>query len=168
MKEKLLNKTKIINECWEWQGSVTNAGYGKIRSGNKHLATHRLSYELFKGEIPEGKLVCHSCDNKLCVNPDHLWLGSQKENIQDAKKKGILPKQFGRKHSEETLKKLKFRKRPDKRGEKHHLRKLKNDDVFKIRELLEQGLTQTEISKIYEVSSSVISNIKRKKSWSHI
>ncbi len=168
MKEKLLNKIKIINNCWEWQGGLNNAGYGKIRNGKKHLSAHRLSYELFKGQIPEGKLVCHSCDNKKCVNPDHLWLGTQKENIQDAKKKGILPKQFGRKHSEETLKKLKLRKHSDRRGDKHHLKKLTSDDVFKIRELLDQGIKQVEIAKLYDVDSSAISNIKRKRNWSHI
>jgi len=165
---KLLFHIKQENGCWIWQGAQTNCGYGKIGHEKNHFSTHRFSYEIFNGKIPIGKIICHSCDNKLCCNPEHLWIGTQKENIQDAKRKGKLPKQFGRKHSEETLKKLKFRKRPDRRGEKHHLRKLKNNDVFEIRKLLNTGITQKEIGIRYGIHQSVISYIKNGKYWSHI
>ncbi len=77
--------------CWFWDKSLNPAGYGKIvfngLSGKIWLA-HRASYELFKGEIPKGLHVLHKCDQPACVNPDHLWLGTNEENIQDRINKG--------------------------------------------------------------------------------
>lgn len=168
LKCKLLKNINIKNDCWEWNKSLTNTGYGKLIHEGKSLISHRVSFEVFKGEIPEGLFVCHTCDNKKCINPDHLWAGTQKDNILDAKSKGRLPIQFGRKHTQETKEKFKKRLHSDRRGEKHHLRKLKNEDVFKIRNMLENGLTQTEIANQFGVHSSAISNIKNRKSWSHI
>jgi hypothetical protein len=168
LKCKLLNRKKEINGCWEWQGKISKNGYGYIQHKKKHMLTHRTSYETFIENIPFGLCVCHKCDNKKCINPEHLFLGTHKDNIQDAKEKGRLPDQRGRKHSEETLKKLKLRRRPDKRGEKHHLCKLTEKDVKEIRELLKLNFKQKEIGCRYGVDQSVISQIKHKKSWAHI
>lgn len=74
--------------CWIWLGATDRDGYGYSRTEGCTRKTHRLSYEVFKGPITLGLLVCHSCDIPSCVNPDHLWLGTQQENIQDAHKKG--------------------------------------------------------------------------------
>jgi hypothetical protein len=77
---------KLENGCWLWKG--TRAGdYGKVRWKQKTISAHRSSYLAFKGEIPPGLNVCHTCDNPICVNPEHLWLGTQKENVLDSKKK---------------------------------------------------------------------------------
>lgn len=168
IKCRLLNRVEVKVDCWEWKGKISSAGYGEMCVKQKHCLTHRLSYEVFNGSIPENTNVCHKCDNKKCLNPEHLWLGTQKENIQDAKNKGRLPDQRGRKHTEETLKKLKLRPHSDRRGEKHHLTKLCNNDVFEIRKLLEMGLRQSEIAKKFDVNQTVISNIKLKKRWAHI
>lgn len=165
---KIKNNICIEEDCWIWIKKIGNSGYGEIGSDGKSKLVHRVSYGIFKGEIPKGKHVCHSCDNKKCVNPDHLWIGTQKENIQDAKNKGRLPDQRGRKHTEETLKKLKFRKRPNKRGEKHHLCKLKENDVLEIRRMLSNGLKQSEISEKYNVDQSTISSIKINRNWTHV
>ena len=75
-----------INNCWEWQGYKTKKGYGRIRwraDNNKRncIAAHRLSYEIHKGNIPEGLTIDHLCRNRLCVNPDHLEAVTNKENI---------------------------------------------------------------------------------------
>lgn len=90
LRERFLRK-RIISEsgCWITTSKpVMNSGYAQFSIGKHGKDTaHRLSYKLFKGEIPKGKNVCHSCDTKLCVNPDHLWLGSQKENLADMKNK---------------------------------------------------------------------------------
>ena len=82
--------------CWEWTGSVDGAGYGIIsnRDGrnNSPEKAHRVSYEKEYGEIPDGKNVCHKCDNPPCTNPAHLFAGTQKENMGDCSKKGRLNK----------------------------------------------------------------------------
>jgi hypothetical protein len=86
-------KVKIgaADACWEWQGFRLPKGYGTIgvggRAGGKQLA-HRVSYELEYGLIPEGLLVCHSCDNPPCVNPKHLYVGSYADNLTDMHRKG--------------------------------------------------------------------------------
>ena len=83
---------KLSNGCWEWQGCVTKSGYGRFQVHPKTLRAHRVAYFLIKGPIPESFLVCHTCDNRRCVNPEHLWIGSSKENTADMVQKGRLIK----------------------------------------------------------------------------
>jgi hypothetical protein len=168
LKCRLLNGIKKNGDCWDWKRKISKTGYGQITINSKYCSVHRESYKFFKGEIPLGNQVCHSCDNKKCINPEHLWVGTQKENIQDAKNKNRLADQRGRKHSKETLEKLKLRPHSDRRGEKHHLRKLNEKDIFKIRDLLKNGYTQKQIGEMYEVNQSTICQIKNGKRWSHI
>jgi hypothetical protein len=89
--EERFNKKYKINEttdCWEWQYATNNLGYGFFRDTDKMRTAHRVSYEINKGPIPSGMCVCHLCDNPACVNPDHLWLGTIKDNMHDMIKKG--------------------------------------------------------------------------------
>lgn len=80
------------NECWEWIGAKTSKGYGTIRDqGRTRRATH-VAWEFANGRpIPEGMMVCHSCDSPPCVNPDHLWVGTGSDNIKDCYAKGRFP-----------------------------------------------------------------------------
>lgn len=88
--ESILNKyIKIENNgCWNWIGWKDRKGYGQAHFQSKRFFSHRLSWIFYKGEIPIGLYVCHKCDNPSCCNPDHLFLGTQKDNIQDMMKKG--------------------------------------------------------------------------------
>lgn len=77
------------NGCWEWQGQTGGTSpYGQIKAFGKFVGAHRLSYELYNGEIHEDHVVCHHCDNPICINPDHLFVGTMKDNMRDMKEKG--------------------------------------------------------------------------------
>lgn len=138
--------------CWVWEKGRTTKGYGCMKFRGKAEVSSRISYTLHKGEIPAGLFVCHKCDNRLCVNPAHLFLGTNADNTADkvAKRRqsrGVI-------HSVAT------------RGEKNGAAKLTEIDVSVIRSI--KGETQTAIAKRYGVYPSVICNIVRGKSWSHV
>jgi hypothetical protein len=79
------------DECWEWQAALTRGGYGTFvvtKSPKRMARAHRFAWELTHGEEPKGLHVCHQCDNPLCVNPAHLWLGTNQDNMRDCADKG--------------------------------------------------------------------------------
>ena len=143
-KERIEKKVERIPEggCWVWMGTTTVRGYGQLIKDTKKLSAHRASYEAFVGPIPKGMNVCHTCDNVSCVNPNHLFLGTQKQNLQDMARKGRST-----------------------RGEKNPSSKLTKEQVKQIRMMDE---TCSFISKIFNVSVSAISAIKRKERWSYV
>lgn len=86
-KELLLSKTRDVEGCWEWTGGKASNGYGKIQIRKLTCSTHRLAWRLLVGEIPDGMHVLHHCDNRPCCNPDHLFLGTQLDNMRDKVRK---------------------------------------------------------------------------------
>jgi hypothetical protein len=86
---RFLSYVDTSGSCWLWTGGVNRSGYGKFSiKENKNISAHRASHILFKGEIPEGKFVCHQCDIPGCVKPAHLWIGTHQENMKDMANKG--------------------------------------------------------------------------------
>jgi len=82
-------------ECWNFVGAKDKNGYGKKYYQKKHMRAHRVSYLIHKGQIPEGFLVCHKCDNPSCINPEHLFIGKNIDNVKDCMRKGRWMKQEG-------------------------------------------------------------------------
>jgi len=143
-------KVKKTNNCWEWQGCKNNKGYGMFRVNNEHKYAHRFSYEIHKGEIPQGKFVCHHCDNPSCINPDHLFCGTNSDNIQDSVKKGRFHL-IGRKGSQNVSSKL--NEKQVKEIKKHFINKKE---------------TYRKIAKRYGVEQTTIGLIIRGKTWVHV
>lgn len=135
------------NGCWEWLGFTMPYGHGRIGFRDKVYLTHRISYELHKGNIPIGMNVCHKCDNPKCCNPNHLFLGTQKDNMLDAWKKGRLSI---------LLPML---------GEKNPLAKLTNKQAKQIRKRLRHGEKGVDLAKEFKVSQTLISRIKLSKTY---
>lgn len=130
--------------CWEWTGCLSQ-GYGtfSIRGGKgEHERAHRFSWKIHFGPIPDGNDVLHQCDNKPCIRPDHLFLGTQAENMADAASKGLL-----------------------NRGEKNGHAKLTAADVLAIRDLMGIGVRQAAIARQYGVHPSHVSSIKTGRIW---
>lgn len=90
---KELYKINKNTDCWEWKGTLINKGYGWLRCNKRRWLAHRLSYIINNGEIPKDKEILHICDNRKCINPKHLRLGTRKDNIQDMIKKGRMNKE---------------------------------------------------------------------------
>ena len=86
--KRLYDKSTRMGECLEWGGGKIESGYGCISVGPRSYSVHRLAWILLKGPIPKGKLVCHSCDNRVCWEPSHLFLGDPKDNVMDMMAKG--------------------------------------------------------------------------------
>lgn len=142
-----------INKCWEWKGWKNKAGYGYFSfDGLKHAA-HRHAYILKNGLTADGLMICHKCDNPSCVNPDHLFAGTNGDNVRDA-------------YSKNRRKPVPVESMP--RGNSCHLSKLTERDVIKIKQLIQDGKGNTEIAKIYNVVHQTISCIRNNKTWKHI
>lgn len=95
MKCRFMGRVNKTNNCWNWTGGTDSSGYGSFGYKGKTIASHRISYELFIGQIPDGLHILHKCDNRKCVNPEHLWVGTNNDNVQDRVKKGRSKKGRG-------------------------------------------------------------------------
>lgn len=131
--------------CWLWKGFVRFGGYPLIAIGRKRAFAHRVSWKLFRGEIPAGKWVCHKCDVYACVNPDHLFLCTPAENSRDMSRKGRSCQ-----------------------GEKHFNAKLNADKVREIKARLGRGEKIRLIAALFGISRSTVENIKNGLSWRHL
>jgi HNH endonuclease len=132
--------------CWVWDDGRFKSGYGRfyLREQRRVMLAHRLSWELRHGQIPKGLFVCHHCDNPPCVRPDHLFLGTPKDNTADMHSKGRagVP-----------------------RGENHPQAKLKVKQVLMIRDMLSSGVPVKQIAGQFGMSERAILDIKNGKKW---
>ena len=127
--------------CWEWAGRRSRRGYGEFDVDGGRVAAHRMAWQLARGPIPDGLLVCHHCDNPACVRPDHLFLGTQADNMCDMAAKG---------------------RHGYPRGEDHPSARLSNVDAAEIRRLYRAGgVTQDALARHFGVCQSHVSRIVR-------
>lgn len=140
-KNNFWKKVQQGEGCWEWQASLTAKGYGNF--GNPRLEwggyAHRFSYLINVGEIPEGFFVCHTCDNRKCVRPSHLFLGTNQDNAQDMAQKG-----------------------------RHGLAKLTEEKVVYIRSEYRKGKSGKELAKEFGINATTISRALTGKTWTHV
>jgi hypothetical protein len=136
--------------CWEWNGSRKARGYGQINAGGRGgamLKAHRVSWAIHFGSIPDGLHVLHRCDNPPCVNPDHLFLGTNKDNASDCKSKG---------------------RKASLAGEQNGRAKLNCGAVLAIRALASEGVSRDEIKDRFAISRTTVREIIERKKWSHV
>ena len=139
--------------CWEWTGNKHKFGYGTISIDGRPRATHRVSWEIHNGNIPEGTgyhgtCICHKCDNPSCVRPEHLFLGSVQENNNDMVKKG---------------------RRSSQKGANNPRSKINSTQARVIRRHANRNLmTHKEIGSIFSISSSSVAGIKSLRRWAHV
>lgn len=146
MPERFMSKLVFgASDCWIWRGHVDSIGYGRFPYKGENKA-HRVAYSIFTGQIPDGMLVLHKCDNRQCVNPEHLFLGTQSDNMKDMVSKGrnAQPKLF---------------------GERNPMARLTQKQVDAIRSEVAAGSTQRSMCDKYAVSPMTVSRIVRRESW---
>lgn len=158
--ERFWIKVNKASDCWEWTGARLPAGYGVFWVNGKNEGAHRVSWQLHKGPIPDGLWVLHKCDNPRCVRPDHLFLGTPKDNTQDCQRKGrggdsgigdwVLQNVHLIPH-----------------GEEHSQAKLSAEAVSIIRAELRSGKSQRSLARHFKVNQSTVRDIAINKTWRH-
>lgn len=139
--------------CWIWEKSLNNRGYGLLQRGGYRGYAHRFSYSHFIGNIPKGMFVCHQCDLRCCVNPDHLWIGTHIDNMNDCLAKG--------RHVSQSY------NANQARGECIGQSKLTSKEVLEIR-AIGMSLSQRKIAIAYGVTKNAIKLVLQRKTWNHI
>ena len=137
----LVDRSKA-KACWPFRGYVASHGYGQFTFGLERVRAHRFSWLVSRGEIPAGQNVCHRCDNPRCVNPSHLYLGTQAANMHDALRKG-RKKAWGQ-------------------------QKLDAEQVLSIRAQTVQGVPQKDIAAAFGIARNTVSGIVNGRSWAHL
>ncbi len=145
LEKRFLAKVKKTSKCWEWTSCFYSTGYGDFWLVGYHLGAHQASYLIYKGDIPKGDFVCHTCDNRACVNPAHLFLGTHVANMADMVSKNRQVK-----------------------GESVQGARLTEANVLEILELRGKGMFVRDLAEKFSVHLKTIEHILYKKTWKHL
>ena len=132
-----------LEQCWPWMGAKTRGGYGEINSDGSMFRAHRVAYELFYGLIPSHMSVLHRCDNPGCVNPMHLFLGTNQDNMRDCLSKGRW-------------------------GTRHPGKKLNRKKALLIKKLSLQGLTRDRLAELCGVDEATVRAVLKGRTWKYV
>jgi|ERR1700734_88650 len=136
------------NGCWEYAGARYPTGYGQFTMEGKNVRAHRIAYLLCVDDIPEGLFVLHTCDNRACLNPDHLYVGTHEDNMKDRSTRNRQARHIGSTNGLSVLTEIK---------------------VKEIKLLFREGkLSNREIAEEYDVGMSTIANIRIGRTWRHV
>jgi hypothetical protein len=172
LEERFWEKVTIVglDECWLWVGGVFRNGmhYGQFQYEGRPHNAHRIAWVLTNGEIPTGVRVLHSCDNPPCVNPRHLFLGSDADNMKDmaTKGRGRLQRPFNRAVGDRHGMHL----HPERvrRGEAHPRSILTDEVVLEVRRLHREGTKQSDLSRQFGIEKTVLSKVVNRRTWRHL
>lgn len=169
---------KRDNDCWLWLGAKNQDGYGHFKVGNRAISAHRIAYVLKVGSIPTGVSILHSCDNRACVRPDHLFMGTQLDNVTDMMRKGRGNKASGDRNASRLYPGIHcwgprhtLRLHPERqaRGERVNNAKLEAAQVLEIRRRWKAGeASQHALAGEYGVTLSAIHSIVIDRTWRHL
>jgi HNH endonuclease len=142
-------KQAAPDDCWEWQASISKNGYGSFKLGVSAVTTSRMAYALSTNDDPGEMVVCHTCDNRKCCNPSHLYKGTISQNSRDMVERGRW-------------------RGPSQLGSNNATAKLVEADILTIRGQIATGRTNVAIAKDFGVSHQMISKIRRGHFWKHV
>lgn len=145
-----VDRGEAPNACWTWTGSTVGIGHGRFWANGRRVLTHRFSWEMANGPIPAGLLVCHHCDNPPCVNPAHLFLGTDADNSRDCVRKGRLVPP------------------PVTRGERRWNAKLTAELVRRMRGEYADGATIDDLAPKYGVDRANVWAVVSRQTWKHV
>lgn len=162
-KQRFNNKTLVVDSgCLEWTGAVKKDGYGNAWHNGKTIPAHRLSWILHKGPIGNGLFVCHKCDNPICVNPEHLFLGTHADNMKDMRKKGRSHWQINT-----PAGRIPYVKKSVDHASRYGS-SLSEVSVAEIKRLILDGVSHASIAKMFGVSRPSITAIGSGRRWGHV
>lgn len=152
--DRFWSKVKKAEGCWEWSAGLYPTGYGIFNVFGRTIRAHRFAWTITNGAIPSGLMVCHKCDNRKCVRPDHLFLGTMLENARDCVAKG---RHAGQRHPERMA-----------RGIAQGCAKLTDEKVVYLRIAIKQGKSTRTVARELGVSQYAVSMAFHGKTWAHV